>query len=66
MRNLRVADEIWKPALEKAEADGTTLTNVLTRFLQHYNRMSPVSRRKAAGLPPIDQSAEGGKRGARD
>lgn len=58
-RNLRVPDEIWQPALENAQADGTTITNVLTRYLQRYNRMTPAARRKAAGLPPVQD--EGGE-----
>lgn len=57
-RNLRVSDEIWDPALEKAQADGTTITNVLTRYLQRYNRMTPAGRRKAAGLAPITDGEE--------
>lgn len=51
VRNLRVRDEIWKPALENAEGDGTTITNVITRFLVRYNEMTPDERKEAAGLP---------------
>lgn len=65
-RNLRVPDEIWEPALANAQADGTTITNVLTRYLQRYNRMTPAARRKAAGLSPISQPAEGTEPKGRD
>lgn len=51
VRNLRVRPEVWEPALENAQADGTTLTNVITRFLERYNEMTPDERRDAAGLP---------------
>ena len=36
VRNLRVPDHIWKPALEKAQAEGRTLTEVITVYLQRY------------------------------
>lgn len=36
VRNLRVPDHIWKPAMEKAHAEGTTLTEVITRYLLRY------------------------------
>jgi hypothetical protein len=36
LRNLRVADEVWKPALEKARAEGKTLTEVIIEFLRCY------------------------------
>lgn len=36
VRNLRVRPEVWEPALERAQADGTTLTSVITRFLEDY------------------------------
>jgi hypothetical protein len=56
VRNLRVKDETWEPALEKAKADGTTITNVITRFLERYNGMSAAERREAAGLPATPDS----------
>lgn len=36
VRNLRVADERWLPALAKAEAEGRTLTEVIDGFLGKY------------------------------
>lgn len=36
VRNLRVADERWLPALAKAEAEGRTLTEVIDGFLGEY------------------------------
>lgn len=41
IRNLRVPDDIWKPALEKAQAEGRTLTEVLTTYLKRYNSTPP-------------------------
>jgi hypothetical protein len=41
VRNLRVPDHIWKPALEKARAEGTTLTEVIIRFLIRYISTPP-------------------------
>ena len=35
-RSFRVADNIWLPALERARAEGTTLTAVLTGALTAY------------------------------
>lgn len=45
VRNLRVPDHIWKPALEKARAEGTTLTEVIIRFLIRYNSTPPRERK---------------------
>ena len=50
VRNLRVKPEIWEPALEHAQEDGTTITNVIIRFLERYNAMTVDERREAAGL----------------
>lgn len=36
-RNLRVPDEEWLPALEKARAEGRTLTDVIRAYLRKYN-----------------------------
>lgn len=36
VRNLRVPDAVWKPALEKAHREGRTLTDVITEFLRGY------------------------------
>lgn len=41
VRNLRVPDSIWKPALEKAEAEGRTLTEVITTYLRRYISRPP-------------------------
>lgn len=45
VRNLRVPDEIWKPALAKAQAEGTTLTQVLTRYLARYIATPPREKK---------------------
>lgn len=36
VRNLRVPDELWEPALAKAQAEGTTLTEVIKKYLTRY------------------------------
>jgi hypothetical protein len=42
LRSVRVADEIWQPALVKAEAEGIPLTAVivtaLIEFVNHEHR----------------------------
>jgi hypothetical protein len=42
LRSVRVADEIWQPALMKAEAEGIPLTAVivtaLIEFVNHEHR----------------------------
>jgi uncharacterized protein GlcG (DUF336 family) len=42
LRSVRVADEIWQPALAKAEAEGIPLTAVivtaLIEFVNHEHR----------------------------
>jgi len=37
-RNLRVVDEVWKPALASAKTQGQTITDVITQFLRWYLR----------------------------
>jgi len=36
VRNLRMADERWLPALAKAEAEGRTITDVIDAYLGEY------------------------------
>lgn len=47
VRNLRVPDEIWDAALAKAQAEGTTLTEVIKRYLTRYISTPPRSARRA-------------------
>jgi hypothetical protein len=35
-RNLRAPDEVWLPALARAEAEGITLTDAMVAFLREY------------------------------
>jgi hypothetical protein len=35
-RNVRVPDEIWKAAQEKAAAQGRTMTEVIVSYLRRY------------------------------
>lgn len=37
VRNLRIADDVWLPALAKAEAEGRTLTSVIDAFVRDYS-----------------------------
>src|SRR5581483_6992706 len=36
VRNLRVANDVWLPALAAARDSGSTLTDVITQFLRWY------------------------------
>jgi hypothetical protein len=47
VRNLRVPEDIWRAAQEKARAEGRTLTDVLVAYLKRYVSTSP--RKKADG-----------------
>ena len=44
-RNIRVDGELWKKALDKAHAEGRTLTEVIVTYLRRY--VSTPSRKKA-------------------
>lgn len=35
-RAIRIPDDLWAAALEKAQAEGTTVTAVVLRALQRY------------------------------
>ena len=37
-RTIRVPDDVWEPAMAKAHAEGTTLTEVIIRALKAYLR----------------------------
>lgn len=36
LRNVRVADDLWRAAKAKAEENGETLTDVIVRALRRY------------------------------
>ena len=38
IRTVRVPDELWRAAIAKARAEGTTVTAVLVRALERYVR----------------------------
>lgn len=44
VRNLRVPEQIWGPALAKAKAEGRTLTEVITAYLRRYISTPPRRR----------------------
>ena len=44
LRNLRVSDELWNRAQERAAADGTSLTAVLVSALENYTSPSKAPR----------------------
>lgn len=35
-RSVRISDNIWQPAINKAQQQGTTVTDVITRALEEY------------------------------
>lgn len=37
-RTIRVRDELWEPALAKAEAEGVTLTSIIIAALERFLR----------------------------
>lgn len=41
VRNLRVPEDIWRAAQEKAKAEGRTLTDVLVAYLKRYVSTPP-------------------------
>ena len=45
VRHMRVPDDIWRAAQEKARAEGRTLTDVLVAYLKRYVAAPP--RKKA-------------------
>jgi hypothetical protein len=51
VRNLRVPDHIWEPALAKAHAEGKTLTEVITAYLRRYIATPPRPEKPAAAEP---------------
>lgn len=46
VRNLRMADERWLPALAKAEAEGRTITDVIDAYLGEYTAKPMVGARQ--------------------
>lgn len=51
VRNVRVPDEIWRPALANARAEGKTLTEVIVAALQAYNAEAGQAAGRSAGEP---------------
>lgn len=45
VRGLRVDDELWHAAQEKAKAEGRTMTDVLVAYLKRY--IATPARKKA-------------------
>jgi len=44
VRNLRVSDDIWRAAQDKAKAEGRTLTSVIVAYLKRYASTPPRKR----------------------
>ena len=45
VRNIRVAEQLWRDAQAKAEAEGRTLTEVLATYLTRYVATPPRKQR---------------------
>src|SRR5579859_6544856 len=60
VRNLRVVDEVWLPALEKARAENRTLTEVIVTYLRRYISTPPRPERSSGAVP----GPSGGRRRA--
>lgn len=43
-RTIRVEDDLWKPAMAKAEAEGTNLTAVINDALRRFLKAKPKAR----------------------
>jgi hypothetical protein len=43
-RSLRIADDVWRAALERARSDGTTLTDVVETYLRRYAGVKKAPR----------------------
>lgn len=37
-RSIRITDEIWDPAVERAEAEGHSMISVITELVEGYGR----------------------------
>ena len=49
LRNVRVPDEVWLPAMERSRLDGTNLTAVIVAHLRSYGAgMVPAGVQEAA------------------
>lgn len=46
LRSVKIPDEIWEPAQEKAEAEGKTLSAVIREELARYIKRKPK-------MPPV-------------
>jgi len=44
VRGIRVEEDLWRAAQEKAEAEGRTLTGVLVAYLKRYVSTPPRAK----------------------
>jgi hypothetical protein len=47
LRNIRVAEGLWKAAQAKAAAEGRTLTEVIVTYLRRYASTPPKPKKPA-------------------
>lgn len=59
MRHLRVPDDVWAPAMERARREGTDLSKVVVTFLRDYVTAQPKTRRTAACKHPAARVHKG-------
>ncbi len=45
VRNVRVPEQIWRAAQEKAAAEGRTMTDVIVAYLKRYVSTPPRTRK---------------------
>lgn len=64
VRNLRVPDDVWHAAQEKAAAEGRSLTEVIVTYLRRYVSTPPRKRAAAADSPSVPAAAAEHERGA--
>lgn len=46
-RAIRVHDDVWKAAQERAKAEGTTVTAEVVRFLERYSKTQTPNEPRA-------------------
>lgn len=66
LRNMRLADDVWLPALARAEAEDTTITAVVEARLREYaaEPLAPPRRFTFANWPEAAQWLDDGRREA--
>lgn len=49
VRNVRIADGLWRAAMDKARAEGRTMTDVIAAYLRRYVSTPPRKKDDTPG-----------------